>query len=1319
VNKEFLKYISAKLKTGNLRSIHLNALPNRYATRLDICLLDGLNKSKGKTPNLSEDLLLNNLLSKPTFKFEINLQKQLKQSVSIGDNKAAFVANKLNAIYNQNEDGYLEHGVKTFGFGYPVLVKRSKTQKDKIIKAPLLIWSLEIERSPLISNHWTIRRTEDAPIYINEVLLSHLAQDEQVFVQGLDETVLEDDLISAEELQVVVNTIMKQLGEEEVKSILIKPCFSTKQIEKKTQDDAWILWSGIFGLFKTQKQSIIKDAELLLKNSEKFLADKTGFVHDKYSNNCSVETDPSQEAIVQDLGSTEYKIIQGPPGTGKSQSLTAVISNALENGQKILVVCEKRTALTVVYENLKKAGLGHLAVVIDDINKDRRAIVNLARGNVSNINENGFVFNETAYNLDLDKQVKTVKEINQRHVNLMEPFFNGKNLKQIIAEYLSLTLEYETDSNPFKEIKLALNDREFNEIEAQIEVGSDCYQEIKTKCFDVLKPIVFKEAFSPNSSDQVLGFLEREAAFFNEITKGAFFVPDSVRRLKTIPNEWSHSIEYYNFRMYMMQVEETFAFWQKMSEETQKVNAYVEGETVLVEHPFFQQIKAVDKFQIKTDRFLTDLTNILACLHKIDEASKKVYLHLGSFSLSYKKRSFWYKLFSKKRTAIYDFWETTLVNIDEVNRIFNKNEVVKQNALLLDKYLEIGDFVENLEDIEQRITTCLEQKVALNPYYQWKHFIENKEPATKECLLALSDEENAADWKPMFQLYYLDLLIAKRQKTGFNKNDGNLIRVKKQTEKLRKTQKNKILKDWQGKQKESVDQFNTNNNINWLFNHRKNTQYSKRNSLRKILHEEFELFTNLFPVLLVNPLVCSSILPLERNIFDIVLFDEASQLRIEDTFAAMVRGKIKIISGDKHQMPPSSYFSTDVSLDVITEVEADGIETEENYKEKHPLFLAQSESLLDFGNRLNPNLSDVAHLDFHYRSKHPFLIDFSNAAFYGNRLVPMPTKESYKPIRCFQVNGVYSKGKNELEAQKIVDFIRCDYPVNTDGSYPSLGIATFNLLQRDLILAKINQATLADESFRKKMYVIDEKAKWFVKNLENIQGDERDVILLSTTFGSNPAGEFRQNFGKIGWSLGYRLLNVIITRAKQRLLVFTSIPETVFAHKYESELLDKGNTGKELLYAYIDYCKAIEEEDDEKRERILTLLSQNCQQVSRQLNMEKTVSSFEEILFEYLTEYIHPYRIKMAYSLGGFVVDFVLFDKAGNPIIAIDCDGATHHQTPLACCYDLHRQKIMEDLGLKYYRIWSAAWWPDPHAEIQKLLDFIEEIDATVFNWVK
>jgi superfamily I DNA and/or RNA helicase len=377
-----------------------------------------------------------------------------------------------------------------------------------------------------------------------------------------------------------------------------------------------------------------------------------------------------------------------------------------------------------------------------------------------------------------------------------------------------------------------------------------------------------------------------------------------------------------------------------------------------------------------------------------------------------------------------------------------------------------------------------------------------------------------------------------------------------------------------------------------------------RNSLLKIINYNLSAFTDIYPLILANPTTVSTLFPMQSNIFDLVIFDEASQLRIEDTFSSLYRGKSAIISGDSQQMPPSSYFeSNKTTIDTVDDSELD-TDLEERMLEESEIEMASKESLLEWA--IQEGYTET-YLDMHYRSKHPDLIEFSNVCFYNSRLIPMPGSISEAPITYVAVNGLYENRTNHDEATKVVQILKNDIPYDK-----SVGVATFNLTQRNLILDLIAKERFADRSFNDKMTLLDQNG-FFVKNLENVQGDERDIIIISTTFGVKSNGAFTMMFGPIGQKNGYRLLNVIITRAKEKLFVLTSIPE-VKQHEYRNFILNEAKvSGKSGLLAYLLYCKHVSEGNNKAKEELSYIML--AKDVTPELKKE-AITSYQKILMK-------------------------------------------------------------------------------------------------------
>jgi hypothetical protein len=236
-----------------------------------------------------------------------------------------------------------------------------------MVIAPVFIWSLDINKSNR-KNEWILSRDEDSPLKVNELLRSHIENDEGIALPTLAPEDLEDNILSEREILEYLGRLFAKLGtNRKIDSLRLEKCPAKDRIESLTGGSPWIQWSGVFGLYRSPKESIIEATRDLLADVDRFNAVDLEIKPFQTMTSTSFDIDPSQSEIINTLNRDEFKIIQGPPGTGKSQAISAIISNALANGAKTLVVCEKKTALDVLANNLQKKQLDTFYIVVDDV----------------------------------------------------------------------------------------------------------------------------------------------------------------------------------------------------------------------------------------------------------------------------------------------------------------------------------------------------------------------------------------------------------------------------------------------------------------------------------------------------------------------------------------------------------------------------------------------------------------------------------------------------------------------------------------------------------------------------------------------------------------------------------------------------------------------------------------------------------------------------------------------------------------------------------------------------------------------------------------
>ena len=421
----------------------------------------------------------------------------------------------------------------------------------------------------------------------------------------------------------------------------------------------------------------------------------------------------------------------------------------------------------------------------------------------------------------------------------------------------------------------------------------------------------------------------------------------------------------------------------------------------------------------------------------------------------------------------------------------------------------------------------------------------------------------------------------------------------------------------------------------------------------------------------MSPLSVAKYLDLEADKFDILIFDEASQIPVWDAIGAMGRAKQVIVVGDPKQLPPTNFFNRGSS--------------EDDEIDDQLVSIRDLESILDSAIAVGiPSM----YLKWHYRSRNEGLIAFSNYYYYDNNLSTFPSPNAKSNgVRYVRCNGQYDRGHsctNRVEAQKVVDEVVRRLK-DDELCKKSIGVITFNLAQQRLIENLLDEARLKYpeiESF----FSSESDEPIFVKNLENVQGDERDIILFSICYATDINGVMTMNFGPLNKEGGERRLNVAITRAKEEVIVFSSLGST------QIDLSKTRAKGVAQLKAYLEYAE----------HGIRTLYSSISSASTHEYD-----SIFEEEVVKFIEA--NGYVTHTQVGCSGYRIDIGIVGNSGRYVLGIECDGASYHSAATARDRDKLRQLVLESLGWKLYRIWSTEWWRDrKHAE-EKLLQRIRE----------
>ena len=440
--------------------------------------------------------------------------------------------------------------------------------------------------------------------------------------------------------------------------------------------------------------------------------------------------------------------------------------------------------------------------------------------------------------------------------------------------------------------------------------------------------------------------------------------------------------------------------------------------------------------------------------------------------------------------------------------------------------------------------------------------------------------------------------------------------------------------------------------------------------IRKLLSTAGGLIQRIKPCFMMSPLSVAQFCDPEMIQFDVVVFDEASQIRPEDALGALLRGGQAVVIGDTRQLPPTSFFEHLVDT------------TDDETEDDFITSIADVESILHQCRQSFP----TKQLKWHYRSRHESLIAVSNQEFYENNLLifPSPFEEvAHLGLKFVHLpDAVYDRGRsstNRKEAQAVVHAVfehYCHYPDK------SLGIGTFNMKQQQAILDEV-EVQLHQHPEMEPFFLSTRDEHFFVKNLETIQGDERDVIFLSIGYGKDTSGKLHRNFGPLNHDGGQRRLNVLTTRARERCVVFSNFRAS------DLQLNPNAPVGAKALKVFLDYAE-----------------NRNLQ--TDMPIGDDTDSPFEDAVREFLTSY--GYTVNTQVGCAGYRIDLAVVNPAvpGRYLLGIECDGARYHSSPVARDRDRLRQQVLEGLGWTLHRVWSTDWYRNRAETGQRLLEAIK-----------
>ncbi len=1126
MSRKIVQILLEKLEQETRRSAFLNCLQGfSSGTRFDVTYLNQLDPFTARN-------VLRELFHAETGEVEVKLTDELPTDSIVDQFNYSLAADQLDDVfrklYAKGADLFRETGQHSMYIGFPLLSHFDPFDESKSFMAPLLFWPVTITPGKNF-DRWFIQKKEGGEIRLNYALKNWLLDNKMRLPDEPDAEILESGRISYEQLEQYLASIGEifnvpgQWREQYFVTDTLGPLplryGSLKSFDSEQHRIGFELHlSAVMGIFQANKEGIIQDLKAYLGQQELLDLDEAGedlFQEYPFS---LVDLDPAQWTTHETIGKGGHAVVHGPPGTGKSTVLTGIISTALANNRRVLMISEKRTALEVIAQKLNALGLEDTYATIADVVDGRREVVSKAR----NIQDASLNWKPQAP-ADYATQRKRWAEYHEKYTSycheLNEVMMNGMRFEEMMAHYMRLNRSMEE--------------------------------------------------------------LPLSAALLN--------------RIDTMPDEFHSLMEYFSEK-HDARWMDFIAFYQA---QRWPIDIYTEGsEYVRFRNDKLSGLRRDIQVLRKQELLLQELIPL--------QQEHDAYMIEGGFIRALKR------LFSKARRKHHHYfsqlcrWNKEASDILEFR--FELQSVTAMLQILTDELTEVEAFDLSVESI-QACTADFKRLLnhgRLEILDDIMAFLKMPEPSAyleKSVYKVLIERkrmrmQSAFAWEEMKEL----MVWLNDQREAGKTRVSNYYRRNVQRE---------------------IKRADKSYGMRRLYNLR-GGKGQERNSLRQIVQSDPDLFLALFPVTLCTPEVASVLFRGARNLFDLVIFDEASQIRVEDAFTGLLKGRTVVIAGDRHQMPPSNWFEADTDDRLTTEL-SDSIT---DVLAEQALY---AESILDFA--IQHRYFGDTYLTYHYRSEHADLIAFSNAAFYGN-LKPMALNHIQQPFDFHAVNGLYGYQTNEQEAMAVVKWLLSVEP-NEQDELPSIGVATFNLKQRDLILKLLmRERRLSDEANTKVARL--EEAGLFIRNLENIQGDERDIIVLSTTFGMNEEGLFSRHFGKLGTRAGYRLLNVLVTRARTHIHVFSSFPE--FALQEHAALLTekRGNWGSGLIFAYIEFVRRkAAGESAESLLDVLSALREDAGETST-IQFEKTRENLVSLLMQQTDPHGDYY---IGEVLAGIVVD--------------------------------------------------------------------------------
>lgn len=1143
------------------------------------------------------------------------------------------VLEKLQTLYRKIHRLEEETGRYDLFIGYPCI--RGRLEDGLLVQAPLCLYPIRLERRQ--ANSWYLQRSADHKPFVNRDLYLALQKTQpfyfpEVEIESWPATMkLADWAAWLQEKGISVS-----YAEEGFQSL------SADRQEEIPQHASFYLHPFVvMGIFPQGHSSIVQDyAQLIAQDSLAeehpllmyLCDDSTVFPFPSPKDDRSVReqdpfyllpTDGSQERILERVATTPALVIEGPPGTGRSQVIVNMITDAVAAGKKVLVVCQKSVALNVIYQRLAELGLGSRVALLQDERRDRPRLYNQICSQIDDALQT-VSFDEREF-VAICRSIEACKQkLNQlwRAMHEKQPFgFTAYQLYTRVKRAKEMkTLIQVSDLAPkFDREKLE------NVLTHIGQYGE--YVERFTRKDYILRQ---RPSFAYYTQQEMVTWLDRLDDLYERVKQVQSGLKDLADVEITPAYLWS--IHGHLAKIYPYLEKEQTSLWQKISlwwwlkwrGKSIFAVCFPEQCPVCLASPEWPKMRQWLQRMYQASEESHQLSRELKWLYQVLPAER-----VDKLRQAFSKGTFLSPFFSQLRAVLArDFKDLKAMDLLAHQADEQAKELLRR--------LETKNFSPDQPLSEQWVET-----VRQSFYLYWIAEMERKHPILEEMSFG-----------------------------EFDRVQKELTTLLKQKERLSR----QVLLD----RMEQRLQQSKSKHMKAMCDLRAQTGKQNREWTIRKLVETFGnqgLFT-LLPVWLTSTEMAATVFPLQKGLFDLVIFEEAVQCRVENALPVIYRGQQVVIVGDEKQV---------LATDPLQELFSDREEEVEKFEEERSLFQRAK------------NKFPVERLHYHYRSAAEELIHFSNHAFYEGTLqiVPNLRSSSDSPaIQWHKVEGRWINHCNEVEAQKVIQFVQQQLREQPD---VSLGIITFHWQQRDRIEHLLEQRVEEDDEFAvlyEQMMKKERDRRLFVKNIESVQGDVRDVIFLSIGYAPDQNGRVDDRFGSLEGKRGENDLNVAITRAKQKIFVISSIEPD------ELNVAATGHQGPKLLKEYLAYAKAVAEQKEESQSQILERVNPKARIDQQQVD-DRLAFAFEAEVCARLRAC--GYTVDTQIGISGCCIDLGIVHPhdPSRYLLGIECDGGKER--------DLYRQQFLEAGGWTILRIWSRDWWQDPERELARIQNQVEE----------